>query len=157
MQGLAGAARAFAVLTAAAGAVWLSGCGRNPANTAADSAAATPQDQTQTQTVAAADDSGAGGLADGSYDCGGGYTYHAMGNVDIKGGQFRWRPYGEVTDGFASYSVDGSGAIHWGARFAGLDDPPAHIVDSTKESFGFNVRYQATPDSLIDTMSCHRM
>lgn len=97
----------------------------------------------------------AGGLADGAYDCGGGYTYRHMGTVDIRGGQFRYRPFDEGTGGFASYTVDASGAIAWGGHFGGLDDPPARIVDSKVEKFGFNVRYQGSPGALINTMSCH--
>ena len=97
----------------------------------------------------------AAGLVDGEYDCGGGYTYRAMGKVDIKGGQFRYRPYDDVVGGFAPYSVDASGAIQWGGHFGGLDDPPARIVDSKVERWGFNVRYQGSPGALINTMSCH--
>jgi len=97
----------------------------------------------------------AGGLADGAYDCGGGYTYRHMGTVDIRGGQFRYRAFDENTGGFAPYSVDGSGVIRWGGHFGGLDDPPARIVDSKVEKFGFNIRYQGTPTGLINTMSCH--
>ncbi len=94
-------------------------------------------------------------LADGEYDCGGGYSFFHMGKVDIKGDQFRYRPNDQAVGGFASYSVDARGAIHWDGRFAGLDDPPARIVDSTRQSFGFNVRFQASPGGLINTMSCH--
>ena len=97
----------------------------------------------------------AGGLADGEYDCGGGYTYRHMGKVDIKGSQFRYRPYDEPVGAFTSYSVDASGAIHWDGQFGGLDDPPARIVDSKRENWGFNVRYQGTPGGPINTMSCH--
>lgn len=96
-----------------------------------------------------------GGLADGEYDCGGGYTYRAMGKVDIRNGQFRFRPYGDVVGGFAPYSINASGAIQWGGPFSGLDDPPGRIVASTRESWGFNVKYQATPGGSINTMSCH--
>ena len=78
-----------------------------------------------------------------------------MGTVDIKGGQFRYRPFDENVGGFASYSVGAGGVIQWGGHFGGLDDPPARIVDSQVESFGFNVRYQGTPGGLINTMSCH--
>jgi hypothetical protein len=98
---------------------------------------------------------GDGGLADGMYDCGGGYTYRAMGKVDIRVGQFRYRPYDEVINGFAPYSVDASGTIHWGGAFGGLDDPPARIVTSKREAWGFNVKYQGSPGGLINTMSCH--
>ncbi|HZT86631.1 MAG TPA: hypothetical protein VFA12_01595 [Stellaceae bacterium] len=97
----------------------------------------------------------AGGLADGTYDCGGGYTYRAMGKVDIKGDQYRYRPYDDPGGSFAPYTVEPNGAIRWGGHFGGLDDPPARIVDSTRESFGFNVRYQGSPGALINTMSCH--
>ena len=97
----------------------------------------------------------ADGLADGEYDCGGGYTFRAMGKVDIKGNQFRYRPFDEVVGGFAPFSVDSAGAIHWGGPFGGLDDPPARIVESKRESFGFNVNYQGSPGALINTMSCH--
>ena len=96
-----------------------------------------------------------GGLTDGQYDCGGGYTYRSMGKVDIQGGQFRFRPYDKVVGGFAAYSVDASGAIQWGGPFGGLDDPPARIVTSTRETWGFNVKYQASPGGSINTMSCH--
>lgn len=96
-----------------------------------------------------------GGLVDGEYDCGGGYTYRAMGKVDIKNGQFRYRPYGDVVSGFAPYSMDGRGAIRWGGHFGGLDDPPARIVASTREKWGFNVKYQGRPGALVNTMSCH--
>jgi hypothetical protein len=78
-----------------------------------------------------------------------------MGKVDIKGGQFRYRPYDEPVGGFAAYSVDASGAIQWGGQFGGLDDPPARIVDSKRENWGFNVRYQGNPSALVNTMSCH--
>ncbi len=94
-------------------------------------------------------------LVDGEYDCGGGYTYRAMGKVDIRGNQFRYRPFGDVVRPFASYSVDPNGAIRWGGAFGGLDDPPARIVDLKVESWGFNVRYQGNPSGLINTMSCH--
>jgi hypothetical protein len=97
----------------------------------------------------------AGGLTDGAYDCGGGYTYRHMGTVDIKAGQFRYRPFDEEVGGFAPYKVDASGAIQWGGLFGGLDDPPARLVDSKQESWGFNVRYQGSPGGLINTMSCH--
>lgn len=96
-----------------------------------------------------------GSLVDGAYDCGGGYTYRHMGTVDIKGGQFRYRPFDENVGKFAPYSVDAGGAIHWGGPFGGLDDPPAKIVASTREKFGFNVKYQGTPGGLTNTMSCH--
>lgn len=96
-----------------------------------------------------------GGLADGEYDCGGGYTYRAMGKVDIKGDSFRYRPFEEVANGFAPYSVDVDGAIQWGGPFGGLDEPPARIVKSTRETFGFNVQYQGNPNGLVQTMSCH--
>ena len=96
----------------------------------------------------------AGGLADGAYDCGGGYTYRHMGTVDIRGGQFRYRPFDEGSPSFAPYSVEGS-AIRWGGHFGGLDDPPARIVESKVEKFGFNVMYQGRPGALINTMSCH--
>src|SRR5262249_36539270 len=97
----------------------------------------------------------AGGLVDGAYDCGGGYTYRHMGTLDIRGGQFRYRPFDENTGSFAPYSVDASGMIHWGGPFGGLDDRTAGIVDSKVESFGLNVRYQGTASGLINTMSCH--
>ena len=96
-----------------------------------------------------------GGLADGEYDCGGGYTYRHMGMVDIKGNQFRYRPFDEAVAGFATYSVDASGAIRWGGHFGGLNDPPARITESTREKWGFNVKYQGTPGGSINTMSCH--
>ena len=95
------------------------------------------------------------GLADGEYDCGGGYTFRHMGKVDIKGGQYRYRPFDEVAGGFAPFSVDGSGAIQWGGPFGGLDDPPARIVELRRESFGFNVKYQGSPGGMVNTMSCH--
>src|SRR3954447_13237324 len=97
----------------------------------------------------------AGGLADGEYDCGGGYTFRSMGKVDIQNGQFRYRPFGEVVNGFASYSVGANRAIQWGGQFGGLDDAPARIVAATREDWGFNVKYQGTPGGLINTMSCH--
>lgn len=105
--------------------------------------------------ASAVDAAAAGGLTDGAYDCGGGYTYRHMGTVDIKADQFRYRPFDEQVGGFAPYTVDASGAIQWGGHFGGLDDPPARIVDSKRESWGFNVRYQGTPGGLINTMSCH--
>ena len=95
---------------------------------------------------------GTGGLADGEYDCGGGYTYRAMGKVDIQGATYRYRPYDEVVNGFQAYSVT-DGHIQWSGQFGGLDDPPARIVDSTVEPFGFNVQYQGEPGALINTMS----
>ena len=49
---------------------------------------------------AAAPAAGGGGLVNGEYDCGGGYTYRAMGKVDIQGGRYRYRPYGDVVSGF---------------------------------------------------------
>lgn len=97
----------------------------------------------------------AGGLADGEYDCGGGYTYRAMGKVDIQGNRFRYRPYGDVVNGFAPFSVDASGAIQWGGPFGGLDEAPAQIVASKREAFGFNVMYKGNPTALVNTMSCH--
>ncbi|MCX7363491.1 MAG: hypothetical protein NTV97_16790 [Alphaproteobacteria bacterium] len=97
----------------------------------------------------------AGGLVDGEYDCGGGYTYRAMGKVDIQGNRFRYRPYGDVINGFAPFSMDASGAIQWGGPFGGLDEAPAQIVASKREAFGFNVMYNGNPTALINTMSCH--
>lgn len=97
----------------------------------------------------------AGGLVDGEYDCGGGYTYRAMGKVDIQGNRFRYRPYGDVINGFAPFSMDASGAIQWGGPFGGLDEAPAQIVASKREAFGFNVMYKGNPTALINTMSCH--
>ena len=75
--------------------------------------------------------------------------------VEIKGGQFRFRPFDEVVGGFAPYTVDANGAIRWGGRFGGLDDPPAKIVGSKREAWGFNVMYQGSPGALVNTMSCH--
>jgi len=94
-------------------------------------------------------------LADGEYDCGGGYTYRPMGKLDVKGSQFRYRPYGDVQNGFAPYSIGAKGAITWGGHFGDLDDPPARILESSVERFGLNVKYQAKPGGLINTMSCH--
>jgi hypothetical protein len=102
-------------------------------------------------TAAASD----GGLVNGEYDCGGGYTYRAMGKVDIRSGQFRFRPYGDVVGGFAPYSIGSSGAIQWGGPFSGLDDPPGRIVASTRETWGFNVKYLVSPGGSINMMSCH--
>ena len=95
-----------------------------------------------------------GRLADGEYDCGGGYTYRAMGKVDIRGGTYRYRPYDEVVGGFQPYAVNGR-AIVFAGKFGGLDDPPAKIASVTVEPFGFNVNYQGSPGALINTMSCH--
>lgn len=97
----------------------------------------------------------AGGLPDGEYDCGGGYTYRAMGKVDIRNGQFRYRPYDTVVNGFAPYSLGADGRIAWGGPFGGLDEAPARIVETKREPFGFNVMYQGRPGALINTMSCH--
>ena len=99
--------------------------------------------------------SGEAALTDGPYDCGGGYTYRHMGYVDIKGGQFRYRPYDEVVNGFAPYSLEANGAIRWGGQFGGLDEAPAKIVLSKREAWGFNVMYQGNPNGLVNTMSCH--
>jgi hypothetical protein len=103
----------------------------------------------------AATPAAAGGLSDGEYDCGGGYTYRAMGKVDIKGDQYRFRPLDASGGAFAPYTVDANGAIHWGGHFPGLDDPPARITESKREAWGFNVMYQGSPDALVNTMSCH--
>src|ERR1700680_3376787 len=81
----------------------------------------------------------AGGLADGEYDCGGGYSFVHLGKVDIKGDQFRYRPNVEAIGGFAPYSLDANGAIRWGGPFGVFDDPPSRIVKSTGEKFGFNL------------------
>jgi hypothetical protein len=35
------------------------------------------------------------------------------------------------------------------------DEPPTRITDSKVEAWGFNVMFQVTPGSYIDTMSCH--
>lgn len=94
-------------------------------------------------------------LPEGEYDCGGGYTYRAMGKVDIKGSQFRYRPFGEVVNAFAPYTIDAGGEIRWGGPFGGLDDAPAKIVTSTREAWGFNINYQGSADGLVNTMSCH--
>ena len=113
--------------------------------------------ETQSATVAIPQNpapAAGGGLADGEYDCGGGYTFRAMGKVDIQGGKFRFRPSGDVLSGFAPYSVDGSGHITWGGHFGILDDAPASIIASTKENWGFNVQYQGTQGGNINTMSC---
>ncbi|HEY1472686.1 MAG TPA: hypothetical protein VGF53_01225 [Pseudolabrys sp.] len=93
-------------------------------------------------------------MADGEYDCYGGYTPRATCKLDIKGGQFRYRPYDKVESGFAPYSVTAAGAIQWGGHFGGLDDPPARIVASVRENWGLNVKYQDSPGGLINTMSC---
>ncbi len=44
--------------------------------------------------------------------------------MDIQRGQFRYRPYDKVVNGFAAYSVDMNGAIQWGGPFGDLDDQP---------------------------------
>jgi hypothetical protein len=99
--------------------------------------------------------SATGALPDGVYDCGGGYRPVHMGKVDIKGDQFRYRPYDKVGGDFAPYSAEPNGAIHWAGHFGALDDPPARIVESTREAWGFNVKYQGSPGGLTNTMSCH--
>lgn len=97
----------------------------------------------------------AGALVDGEYDCGGGYTFRHMGTADIKGNQYRYRPYDEPGAVFAPFSVDARGRIQWGGGFGELNQPPSRIVDSKVERFGFNVMYQATSGGSINTMSCH--
>ena len=74
----------------------------------------------------AVDAAASGGLPDGAYDCGGGYTYRHMGIVDIKGNQFRYRPFDEQVAGFGPYTVNAGGTIHGGGHFGGLDDLPLH-------------------------------
>ena len=104
---------------------------------------------------ATAASAGGGGLADGQYDCGGGYTFTAMGKVDIKGGQYRYRPFGDVTQGFAPYSVAADGTIQWGGKMGALDDAPAALAGSNRTPTGFNVNYKGNPDALTNTMSCN--
>ena len=104
--------------------------------------------------AAAAGKAGSARLPAGEYDCGGGYPFRAMGKVDIKGSEYRYRPYEDVVSGFKSYSVDENGAIHWSGRFGGLDDPPAQIDMTTKESFGFRVSYRSKPGGSVDQMDC---
>ena len=130
-------------------AILAAGCGRS-APTAGGASSAT------TAGADASAQAGSGGLTDGVYDCGGGYTFRAMGNIDIKGGQFRYRPYGDVVDGYHPYSVDG-GNIQWGGKMGGLDEPPAAVVSSNKIPTGFNVNYKGNPNGIIDTMSCNLM
>ncbi len=126
-----------------------------PAAAPAPAAKAPPAKGVAAKAAAAkAAPAGAGGLASGEYDCGGGYTYRAMGKVDVQGGRYRYRPYGDVVSGFQAFSVAG-GKIAWSGKFGGLDDPPAQIVESTIEPFGFNVKYKGNPNGLINTMSCH--
>jgi hypothetical protein len=98
---------------------------------------------------------GPGGLADGEYDCGGGYPFRAMGKVDIQGATFRYRPLDEAQGGFAPYTVDADGTIHWGGPFPGIDEAPAHVTVSSRQPFGFNVSWVAHDGGMQDTMSCH--
>lgn len=107
------------------------------------------------------DAEGGGGLADGSYDCstmGGSFDHpgiQPMGHVEIKGGRFRMHVLDETNPPFSPYSVDPGGAIHWGGPMGGLTDAPSTLLDSTKEDWGFNVKYRLSATSMIDTMSCH--
>jgi hypothetical protein len=78
-----------------------------------------------------------------------------MGKVDIQRATFRYRALDAPGGTFAPYSVDAGGQIHWGGPFPGIDEPPAHLTTSTRESFGFNVKFQVNPGSYEDTMSCH--
>lgn len=100
-------------------------------------------------------------LRAGEYDCAvsSGYFSHPnvvpMGRFDIRGGSYRFRPFGKVTQGFAPYTIGGDGSLHWGGRMGGLDIPPSVLVRSYKTPQGFNVVYRVKNGTDADTMSCH--
>lgn len=104
-----------------------------------------------------------GPLPDGEYDCaiGSGSFSHPnvvpMGRLDIKGSSYRFRPLGHASTGFAPYSVERNGSIHWSGHMGALDAPPSVLVRSTKTPQGFNVVYLVRPGADADTMSCHRI
>lgn len=101
----------------------------------------------------------AGGIADGEYDCASSSSagIMPMGKMDIDGDTYRFRPFGNVTDGYSDYSVSGT-AISWSGPMGGLTAPPSAIQDSTVTSgTSFNVRYLPRPGGYTETMSCHQM
>ena len=145
--------RDIGLALALAAALALAGCGPRDGQGATQTGGAAGPGAAATAPAAPA--AGGGGLADGEYDCGGGYPFRAMGKVDIQGATFRYRPMDEAHGGFAPYSVDADGTIHWGGPFPGIDEAPAHVTVSSRQPFGFNVSWVASEGGMQDTMSCH--
>ncbi len=101
-------------------------------------------------------------LPSGEWDCSvsaGTYqhpTIRPMGRLEIRGLQYRFRPFGKVTDGFAPYSVGADGALRWGGHLGGLDRAPSRLVASRKTDSGLNVQFRVSPTAYVETMSCRR-
>lgn len=102
-------------------------------------------------------------LQDGEYDCAimRGDSRHLgvvpMGRMDVRGDTYRFRPLGTATGGFASFSADADGTLHWNGRMGALDEPPSVIVRSYRTPEGLNIEYRVKPGTADDIMSCRRL
>lgn len=109
----------------------------------------------------AAGPAGTGGaqLPSGEYDCSqsasGGIV--AMAKVDIKGSTYRYRPYGEVKQGFAPYTLGADGKLKWGGKMGALDAAPSVLLGSEKMDWGFRVHFRSTPGGYAEDMDCQKM
>lgn len=102
-------------------------------------------------------------LPNGTYDCatGTGTYQHPMiradGQFDIRGLTYRFRPFGNVTNGYAPYTVGADNAIRWGGPVGGFTLPPSQILETKKTDYGFYVSYRTTPGGYVETMTCNKM
>lgn len=70
---------------------------------------------------------------------------------------YRFRPFGNVTQGWAAYAVGPGGTLRWGGKMGGLDIAPSVLIGSKKMPFGkFNIEYRVKPGSLSDSMVCSK-
>jgi hypothetical protein len=101
----------------------------------------------------------AGPLANGQYDCAipMGMGVMPMGRVDISGSTYRFRPMGNVTQGYAGYSVGGDGTIHWAGKLGDMEKPPSVVISSNVRAYGFSIYYRSSPSGFAETMSCRLM
>jgi hypothetical protein len=103
-------------------------------------------------------------LANGEWDCSvsaGTFqhpTVRAMGRLDVRGLQYRFRPFGNATDGFAPYAVGTGGSLRWGGYVGGLNRSPSRIVESRKNADGgISVKFRVSPTAYVETMTCRRV
>ncbi len=98
-------------------------------------------------------------LAGGEYDCAvpNGMGVLPLGRMDIRGGSYRFRPLGKVTQGFAAYSVGAGGVLHWSGGVGGLTQTPSVILESAKTTYGFRIKYRASPGGFAESMTCRHM
>ena len=98
-------------------------------------------------------------LANGEYDCAipNGMGVMPMGRMDISGSTYRFRPMGNVTQGYASYSIGSDGTIHWGGKLGEMNTPPSVVMSSNVRTYGFSVYYRSSPGGFAETMSCTHM